>query len=116
MSKSILVTGASAGFGKDAAETLAKAGHQVFATVRDRNGRSRAVAEELRAKRIEVLELDVTNDASVDAAFKALTAKRAASWMSSSTMRDCLLQASLKRIRPSRFAKCLKSTCSEFNA
>jgi NAD(P)-dependent dehydrogenase (short-subunit alcohol dehydrogenase family) len=75
MSKSILVTGASAGFGKDAAETLAKAGHQVFATVRDRNGRSRAVAEELRAKRIEVLELDVTNDASVDAAFKALYSK-----------------------------------------
>ena len=75
MSKTILITGASAGFGKDAAETLAKAGHQVFATVRDRNGRSKAVADELRTKGIEVLELDVTNDASVDAAFKELYGK-----------------------------------------
>lgn len=75
MSKTVLITGTSAGFGKDAAETLAEAGHHVFATMRDVSGRSRAAAEELRSRGIDVLELDVTNDASVDAAFKALSKK-----------------------------------------
>lgn len=75
MSKTVLLTGASAGFGKDAAETLAAAGHTVFATMRDVNGRSRAAAEALRSRGIEVLELDVTNNASVDAAFQALRTK-----------------------------------------
>jgi NAD(P)-dependent dehydrogenase (short-subunit alcohol dehydrogenase family) len=60
------------GFGKDASKTLAEAGHQVFATMRDPGGRSRAAAEELRSRGIDVLELDVTIDASVEAAFSAL--------------------------------------------
>ena len=72
MSKTILITGTSAGFGKDAAESLAKVGHHVFATMRDVSGRSRAEAAELRSKGIEVLELDVTKDGSVDGAFNAL--------------------------------------------
>jgi NAD(P)-dependent dehydrogenase (short-subunit alcohol dehydrogenase family) len=38
-------------------------------------GRNRAAAEELRARNIAVLELDVSNDASVDAAFKELRAR-----------------------------------------
>src|SRR5579862_3953004 len=71
MRKTVLITGTSSGFGKDAAQALAKAGHQVFATMRDVSRRSRAVAEELRAEGIEVLELDVTRDASVAAAFDA---------------------------------------------
>jgi NADP-dependent 3-hydroxy acid dehydrogenase YdfG len=75
MSKIVLITGTSNGFGKDAAKTLAEAGHRVFATMREINGRSRAAAEELRANGIEVLELDVTNDASVDAAFLSLYKK-----------------------------------------
>jgi len=69
MSKTILITGTSNGFGKDAAITLAKAGHHVFATMRGVEGRNKAAADELRAKGIDVLELDVTDDASVDAAF-----------------------------------------------
>jgi NADP-dependent 3-hydroxy acid dehydrogenase YdfG len=75
MSKTILITGTSNGFGKDAATTLAAAGHRVFATMRDLDGRNRAKAEELRSKGIEVLELDVTNDGSVSAAFKTLYSK-----------------------------------------
>lgn len=72
MKKTILITGTSAGFGKDAAETLAATGHRVFGTMRDVNGRSASAAKELRSKSITVLELDVTNDASVDAAFTEL--------------------------------------------
>jgi NAD(P)-dependent dehydrogenase (short-subunit alcohol dehydrogenase family) len=75
MSKTILITGTSNGFGKDAALTLAQAGHQVFATMRAVGGRNGAAAEELRAKGIAVLELDVTSDASVAAAFGELQKK-----------------------------------------
>ena len=75
MSKTILITGTSNGFGNDIAQTLAAAGHRVFATMRDINGRHREAAQALNAKGIETLELDVTDDASVDAAFKALFAK-----------------------------------------
>jgi NAD(P)-dependent dehydrogenase (short-subunit alcohol dehydrogenase family) len=75
MSKTVLITGTSNGFGFDAARTLAEAGHDVFATMRTLNGRSLKSAEELRSKGIEVLELDVTRDASVDAAFKELYKK-----------------------------------------
>ena len=66
MSKTILITGASSGFGRDTAETLAHAGHRVFASMRDVAGRNRPHAEALRAKGIHVVELDVTDDASVE--------------------------------------------------
>lgn len=75
MSKTILITGTSNGFGKDAAKTLAEAGHQVFATMRNANDRNRAAAEELRSQGITVLELDVTKDASVEHAFRELYKK-----------------------------------------
>jgi NAD(P)-dependent dehydrogenase (short-subunit alcohol dehydrogenase family) len=75
MHKIILITGASSGFGRDTAETLAAAGHTVFAGVRDIAGRNRAVAGALRDKAIEVVDLDVTSDASVGAAIAALLAK-----------------------------------------
>jgi NADP-dependent 3-hydroxy acid dehydrogenase YdfG len=68
MSKTILVTGTSNGFGADIVTTLAAAGYRVFATMREMNGRHRAAAEALRAKGIHTLELDVTDNASVDAA------------------------------------------------
>src|SRR5271165_3908760 len=75
MSDTILITGTSNGFGKDLANTLAARGHRVFATMRDMDGRNREVAKELQAKGIETLELDVTNNASVDAAVKTLFGK-----------------------------------------
>ena len=73
--KTILITGASSGFGRDTAETLAAAGHKVFAGVRDISGRNRQIVGELRAKGIEPVELDVTDDSSVDGAITALLAK-----------------------------------------
>lgn len=72
MPKTILITGTSNGFGHDIAQTLASAGHRVFATMRDISGRHREAANALAAQGIETLELDVTDDASVDAAFASL--------------------------------------------
>ncbi|UPG84062.1 SDR family NAD(P)-dependent oxidoreductase [Luteibacter aegosomatis] len=66
MSKTVLITGASSGFGRDTAETLAKAGHRVYAAMREPAGRNRQPAEALRALGVEVVELDVTDDVSVE--------------------------------------------------
>ena len=74
MSKVVLITGASTGFGRDGAERLARRGHHVFATMRDSRGRNadhKRAIEDLAAReglRLEVLDLDVTDDASVQAA------------------------------------------------
>lgn len=65
MSKVILITGASTGFGRDTAETLALAGHTVFATMRDPKDKNKVHAEALQSKGINVLELDVTNTQSI---------------------------------------------------
>jgi NAD(P)-dependent dehydrogenase (short-subunit alcohol dehydrogenase family) len=75
MPKSILITGTSNGFGNDTAKTLAAAGYEVYATMREVDGRHRDTAKELQSKGVETLELDVTNNASVDTAFRALLAK-----------------------------------------
>jgi NAD(P)-dependent dehydrogenase (short-subunit alcohol dehydrogenase family) len=75
MSKTILITGTSNGFGNDVAKTLAAAKHRVFATMRDINGRNLEAARELQSRGIETLELDVTQTASVDTAFKVVFEK-----------------------------------------
>jgi len=77
----VLITGSSTGFGRLFTETLARKGHTVFATMRDPGGRNAKNAAEIRTLAqkeslpIHVLELDVTDDASVgravDAAAKA---------------------------------------------
>jgi NAD(P)-dependent dehydrogenase (short-subunit alcohol dehydrogenase family) len=70
MSKIILITGASTGFGRDTAETLARAGHTVFASMRDPQAKNREHAQKLRKQGIDVVELDVSSDDSVDRAVK----------------------------------------------
>jgi NAD(P)-dependent dehydrogenase (short-subunit alcohol dehydrogenase family) len=65
-----LITGASTGFGRDTAETLARASHTVFASMRNPDAQNREHAQALRKKGIEVVELDVSNDASVEQAVK----------------------------------------------
>lgn len=68
----VLITGASSGFGRSTAETLAKSGHTVFATMRQPAGKNAPAAQALKAVGAHVLELDVTSDASVDRAVEAI--------------------------------------------
>lgn len=77
----VLITGASSGFGRLIAETLARKKFQVFATMRNVNGRNAPAAREFGelAKRdslfLQVLELDVTNDRSVERAVDEVLVK-----------------------------------------
>ncbi|QNK68980.1 SDR family NAD(P)-dependent oxidoreductase [Variovorax sp. PAMC26660] len=70
----ILVTGAGTGIGKLTAQSLAEAGHVVYASMRDIAGRNSGRATELRALaaakglQLHPLELDVLSQASADAA------------------------------------------------
>lgn len=73
-SKVVLITGASTGFGRDTAETLALDGHRVFASMRDINGKNRVHADALwslaaaKELSLSVVDLDVTDDDSVNRA------------------------------------------------
>ena len=75
MAKTIFVTGASSGFGRLTAETLSKSGHKVFAGFRSAEGARKQIADELKAKNIEILKVDVTDQASVDTAIVQLLEK-----------------------------------------
>jgi len=75
MSKTILITGASTGFGRDTAETLAQNGYNVFASMRDPLNKNSEHAEALQAKGISTVELDVTDTNSVDRAVDIVVAK-----------------------------------------
>ena len=80
-SQVVLITGASTGFGRLFTETLARKGHTVFATMRDVGGRNAKNAAEIRTLAqkeslpIHVLELDVTDEASVERAVDDAAAK-----------------------------------------
>jgi NAD(P)-dependent dehydrogenase (short-subunit alcohol dehydrogenase family) len=65
MSKKILMTGASGGFGKLTVAKLIANGNQVAAGMRDVAGRNKSTAEALTDLGAIVIELDVTSDNSV---------------------------------------------------
>jgi len=75
MSKTILITGASTGFGHATAKTLLEAGHKVFASMRNPEGKNREHADVLRAAGAEIIELDVTSTKSLEKAVAAVIAK-----------------------------------------
>jgi len=63
-----LITGANKGLGKETARLLVQAGHTVWVAAREET-RGRAAAEELGAR---FVQLDVTDDASIAAAFATI--------------------------------------------
>lgn len=77
----VMITGASSGIGRLTAETLAAAGHTVYATMRDPDG---SHASELKAlaqsqdRDLRVVQLDVTSQASADAAVRRILAEAGA--------------------------------------
>lgn len=76
--KKILITGCSSGFGFDATKYLAEKGHHVYASMRNVEGRNKKSAEHLKefaisnGLKIEVLEMDVLSDESVNNAIDRL--------------------------------------------
>ena len=74
MSRVVVVTGCSSGFGRLVSEALARKGDRVYATMRESEGKNVGIAGELltlsaaEGLDLRVLELDVTSTRSVDAA------------------------------------------------
>ncbi len=68
----VLITGSSSGFGRLTAETLARKGYRVFASMRGLAGRNSRPGSELRALAdresldLRAVEMDVTDEASVE--------------------------------------------------
>jgi NAD(P)-dependent dehydrogenase (short-subunit alcohol dehydrogenase family) len=71
MSKKILITGASGGFGVLTVKKLLANGHKVAAGMRNIATKNKEVAAELSTLGASIVELDVTNDASVQAGVAA---------------------------------------------
>lgn len=75
--KNIIITGSSNGFGLKAAKDFADKGNKVFATMRnpnDKNANAKADLES-HSTNIKVVDMDVTNDASVKEALSTILAE-----------------------------------------
>jgi len=66
MSKKVIITGASGGFGALTVKSLLANGHAVAATMRNTETKNKAIADELAALGANIIELDVTSDESVN--------------------------------------------------
>src|ERR1700735_1651272 len=81
MSYVVMVTGASSGFGALAARALARAGHTVYASMRETKGRNIPAVEEIERYAadhgvdLRWIELDVGSDKSCEAAIQEIVTK-----------------------------------------
>jgi len=118
--KKILITGCSTGFGYDAAKYFAEKGHHVYATMRNINGKNANAASELKEfassnnYKLDVLEIDVTSDESVNAAASQIptidvlinnAGRGFGGPMESFTSKQCLEQLDLNIVGTVRMAK-----------
>lgn len=71
MKHKILITGASGAFGSLTCILLAENGHQVVGTMRSMQGKNEAIANELKAKGVGVVEMDLSNEESVNEGVKS---------------------------------------------
>lgn len=69
--KTVVITGASSGFGEGAVKAFADKGYRIWGTMRGTDGRNagKKTALEAHADSISIIDLDVANDASVAAGF-----------------------------------------------
>src|ERR1700730_7577567 len=78
MKKVIVITGASSGFGRLSANALAKAGHTVYATMRDTAGRNAPQVTDVKKfahdNKVDLrpIELDVSSEKSIEAAIRKI--------------------------------------------
>ncbi|MFY1671062.1 SDR family oxidoreductase [Plantactinospora sp. WMMB334] len=81
MTRTVVITGASSGFGAMTARALAEAGHTVYAGMRDIAGRNARAAADLaehardHGVRAQAIEMDVSDQVSVDAAIDRIVAE-----------------------------------------
>lgn len=76
MKQTIVITGASQGFGKLISLTLAGTGHNIIATMRNIRTKNKSAAEELsKHANIDVVELDVSDANSVKSAVQTILQK-----------------------------------------
>jgi NAD(P)-dependent dehydrogenase (short-subunit alcohol dehydrogenase family) len=75
--KNVIITGSSNGFGLKAAKDFADKGYQVFATMRNPNGKNAGAKAELEnhSTQIKVVDMDVTKEASVKEAMTTIFAQ-----------------------------------------
>ncbi len=75
--KNIIITGSSNGFGLKAAKDFADKGYQVFATMRNPDGRNANAKADLESHstNIKVVDMDVAKDASVKEAVSSILAE-----------------------------------------
>jgi NAD(P)-dependent dehydrogenase (short-subunit alcohol dehydrogenase family) len=77
--KTVLITGSSSGFGRLIAQSLAQAGHTVYASMRDLKGKNAQTAQELlewsvaQQYKLHTLELDVLDEQSIKNAVASIT-------------------------------------------
>ena len=82
MKQVIVITGASSGFGRLSANALAKAGHTVYASMRETTGRNAAQVADVQKYALDnkvdlrALELDVGSQPSADAAIAKIVAEQ----------------------------------------
>jgi NAD(P)-dependent dehydrogenase (short-subunit alcohol dehydrogenase family) len=77
MKKNIIITGSSNGFGLKAAKDFADKGNKVYATMRNPNGKNANAKADLESysTHIKVVDMDVTNEASVKEAMATILAE-----------------------------------------